>query len=82
MLTNFSLIAAGKAKTVDGLRLLKSYKQEESYIVWNNVAQQLAKISVIIADKEFYADWQRFKLDLFSVIKVNLQLNLSMKDTK
>ena len=41
---------------MDGLRLLKSYKQEESYIVWNNVAQQLAKISVIIADKEFYAD--------------------------
>ena len=39
----FSLIAAGKAKTVDGLRLLKSYKQEESYIVWNNVAQQLVK---------------------------------------
>ena len=53
--------------------MLKSYKQEESYIVWNNVAQQLAKISVIIADKEFYADWQRFKLDLFSVIKVKLQ---------
>ena len=73
ILLDFSLIAAGKANTVDGLRLLKSYKQEESYIVWNNVAQQLAKISVIIADKEFYADWQRFKLDLFSVIKVKLQ---------
>ena len=56
ILLDFSLIAAGKANTVDGLRLLKSYKQEESYIVWNNVAQQLAKISVIIADKEFYAD--------------------------
>ena len=56
ILPYFSLIAAGKAKTVDRLRLLKSYKQEESYIVWNNVAQQLAKISVIIADKEFYAD--------------------------
>ena len=60
---------------MDGLRLLKSYKQEESYIVWNNVAQQLAKISVIIADKEFYADWQRFKLDLFSVIKVKQRFN-------
>ena len=67
ILPYFSLIAAGKAKTVDGLRLLKSYKQEESYIVWNNVAQQLAKISVIIADEEFYADWQRFQLDLFRI---------------
>ena len=24
---------------------------------------------VIIADKEFYADWQRFQIDLFSDIK-------------
>ena len=65
----FSLIAAGKAKTVDGLRLLKSYKNEDSYIVWNNIVNQAAKISIIIADKDYYDDWQRFKLDLFSVIK-------------
>ena len=29
----FSLIAAGRAKSVDGLRLLKSYKNEDSYVV-------------------------------------------------
>ena len=68
-LSHFSLIAAGKAKTVDGLRLLKSYKAEDSYIVWNNIAQQLAKISIIIADKELHDTWTQFKLDLFSDIK-------------
>lgn len=57
---------------MDGLRLLKSYKEEDSYIVWNNIAQQLAKISVIIADKDFYDTWTQFKLDLFSVIKTRV----------
>ena len=57
---------------MDGLRLLKSYKEEDSYIVWNNIAQQLAKISVIIADKDLYDTWTQFKLDLFSVIKTRV----------
>ena len=65
----FSLIAAGKANTVEGLRLLKAYKQEDSYIVWNNISQQLAKLSVILADQDYYEDWVRFKLDLLSGIK-------------
>ena len=54
------------------MRLLKSYKEEDSYIVWNNIAQQLAKISVIIADKDLYDTWTQFKLDLFSVIKTRV----------
>ena len=65
----FSLIAAGKANTVDGLRLLKAYKQEDSYIVWNNINQQLAKLSVILADQDYYQEWQHFQLDLLSGIK-------------
>ena len=65
----FNLIAAGKANTVDGLRLLKAYKQEDSYIVWNNISQQLAKLSVILADKDYYSDWLQFQLDLLSGIK-------------
>jgi len=48
---------------------LKSYKHETSYIVWNNIAQQIAKISIIIADQEYFDDWQSFKLDLLSEIK-------------
>lgn len=71
-MTLFSLIAAGKAKTVDGLRLLRSYKAEDSYIVWNNIAQQLAKISVILADKEYHDTWTAFKLELFSEIKTKV----------
>jgi len=65
----FSLIAAGKSKTVDGLRLLKSYKNEDSYIVWNNISQVIGNLSVVISDTDFYAEWEKFILDLFSVVK-------------
>ena len=37
--------------------------------MWNNIAQQLAKISVILADKEYHDTWTAFKLELFSEIK-------------
>eukprot|EP00092_Neocalanus_flemingeri_P031425 GFUD01034131.1.p1 GENE.GFUD01034131.1~~GFUD01034131.1.p1 ORF type:complete len:618 (-),score=220.02 GFUD01034131.1:111-1754(-) len=69
----FSLISAGKAKTSDGLRLLESYKEEESYIVWNNISQAIGSLSVVIADQEFYSDWERFVLDLFSGIKKSVK---------
>jgi len=65
----FSLISAGKAKTTDGLRLLQNYKEEESYIVWNNISLHISSLSVVIADQEFYSEWERFILDLFSGIK-------------
>jgi len=65
----FSLISAGKAKTTDGLRLLRSYKDEDSSIVWNNISQVIGTLSVLFADQDFYSEWERFILDLFSVIK-------------
>jgi len=69
----FSLISAGKAKTSDGLRLLESYKDEDSYIVWNSISQSIGNLSVVIADQDFYSDWQNFVLDLFSGIKKTVQ---------
>jgi len=62
----FSLIAAGKAKTSEGLRLLSAYKAEDSYIVWNNISSHLSQLATVIADQDCYADFDRFVLDLFS----------------
>jgi len=69
----FSLISAGKAKTSDGLRLLESYKEEDSYIVWNNISQAVSSLSVVIADQDFFSDWEKFNLDLFSGIKSSVK---------
>lgn len=67
----FSLVAAGKAKTSEALRLLKAYKGEESYIVWNNISSHLTDLAVVIADQDCYADFDRFVLDLFSGVKTS-----------
>ena len=55
----FSLIAAGKAKTSEGLRLLSAYKAEDSYIVWNNISSHLSQLATVIADQDCYADFDR-----------------------
>ena len=55
----FSLIAAGKAKTSEGLRLLSAYKSEDSYIVWNNISTHLSQLAIVIADQDYYADFNR-----------------------
>ena len=65
----FSLIMAGKAFTVEGLRLLKAYKDEDSYIVWNAISNSVAKLQVIVADQDYYENFKQFVLDVFSVIK-------------
>ena len=68
----FSLIVAGKESTDNGLRLLSAYKEEDSYIVWNAVNNNVAKLQVILADQECYHQFQEFVLDLFSVIKTKV----------
>ena len=62
----FSLIAAGKAKTSEGLRLLSAYKSEDSYIVWNNISSHLSQLATVIADQDCYADFDRSISNLFS----------------
>ena len=62
----FSLIAAGKAKTSEGLRLLSAYKSEDSYIVWNNISSHLSQLATVIADQDCYADFDRSTSNLFS----------------
>jgi len=68
----FSLIAAGRANTVDGLRLLQAFKNEESYVVWNSINSAINDLNILLADDPYYCDFQRFVLDLFSVIKTKV----------
>ena len=68
----FSLISAGKASTVDGMRLLQAYKDEESYVVWNGINNAVNTLSTLLAAEDYYCNYQRFVLDIFSVIKTKI----------
>jgi len=65
----FSLISAGKANTADGLRLMQAYKSEDSYVVWNNICTTISSLDTLLADQEYYCNYKRFCLDIFSEIK-------------
>lgn len=65
----FSLISAGKANTADGLRLMQAYKSEDSYVVWNNIYTTISSLDTLLADQEYYCNYKRFCLDIFSEIK-------------
>jgi len=77
----FSLIMAGKASTVEGLRLLKAYKDEDSYIVWNAISNSIAKLQVIVADQDYFENYKRFVLDVFSVIKTKITWDPATNET-
>jgi len=62
----FSLVAAGRARSSEGLRLLQAYRGEEEYIVWNNIATHLNQLAVVIADQEYLAAFDSFVLELFA----------------
>jgi len=68
----FSLVAAGRARTSEGLRLLQAYRGEEEYIVWNNIAAHLSTLAVVIADQDYTADFDRFVLEVFAGRKAAL----------
>ena len=77
----FSLIMAGKAWTGEGLRLLKAYKDEDSYIVWNLISNSIAKLQVIVAYQDYYENFKRFVLYVFSVIKIKTMWDPATNET-
>jgi puromycin-sensitive aminopeptidase len=68
----FSLIMAGKASSVDGLRLLQAYKNEDHFVVWNSINDAVSNLSTLLADQDYYCNFQRFVLDLFSEVKAKV----------
>jgi len=65
----FSLIAANRASTVDGLRLLEYCVNDTHYMMWNRINGTLASLSALLADEAFYPEFNQFVLRLLSVIR-------------
>jgi len=68
----FSLIAAGKATSTDGLKLLQAFKDEKSYVVWNSISNAISRLSTILVDQPCYGNYKRFVLEIFSNIKADI----------
>ncbi|GAC1496900.1 MAG: hypothetical protein NVS1B13_26830 [Flavisolibacter sp.] len=62
------LAEAGKVSTVQALTAYSSYVSEESYIVWAEIASQLAKLSNLLVEEDEYKLFEEYALSIFKKI--------------
>ena len=70
----FALVQAGKASTVDALKLMDAFKdREESYVCWSAIVNCLVKLRLILSDSNFYeSHFQPFTVDLMQNIVTSI----------
>ncbi|HUQ85469.1 MAG TPA: M1 family metallopeptidase [Candidatus Limnocylindrales bacterium] len=62
------LSEAGQISTVQALTAYASYKGEESYIVWSEIASQLASLSNLLSEEKVYNCFEKYALNILKDI--------------
>ncbi|MEK7558776.1 MAG: M1 family metallopeptidase [Patescibacteria group bacterium] len=56
----FALSQAGKMSTADALRISSSYKNDDSYIVWMEIASDLLQLSKLLYGQSYYPEFNKY----------------------
>jgi puromycin-sensitive aminopeptidase len=64
----FVLAEAGKSGTEEALKLYSSYKNDDSYIVWAEIASELARLSILLSDEDGFDRFENFARSIFTGI--------------
>ncbi|GAB1610661.1 puromycin-sensitive aminopeptidase-like [Argonauta hians] len=64
----FALSRAGMVPTVEVLKFVQSYKNEDNYTVWNDLAQNLANIALLLQYTNYYDQYKVFVRNLLEKI--------------
>ncbi|XP_029649744.1 puromycin-sensitive aminopeptidase [Octopus sinensis] len=64
----FALARAGMVSTVEVLKFVQSYKNEDNYTVWNDLAQNLTNIALLLQYTKYYDQYKVFVRNLFRKI--------------
>lgn len=62
----FALAEAGQQSTASVLKLAKTYQNDESYIVWATITENILRISNMIADQPYFGDFKRYVRELYT----------------
>ncbi|XP_074598352.1 puromycin-sensitive aminopeptidase-like isoform X2 [Brevipalpus obovatus] len=76
----FAASMAGKTSTVDFLKTLSSYKQEEDYVTWAAIDTDFGKLSSLISYTKFQSKFAEFGLKLYAHIFGKLGFDSSSDD--
>ena len=77
----FALSEAGIIPTTDALEFLSSYKRENNYTVWLEIAAGLAQLEQILAKTKSRENVKRIVLNLFSPLAKSLGWNKKKKES-
>lgn len=64
----FALSEAGKISTATVLKLALSYRNEESYIIWAQLSEQIIKLRTLFFNEPYFEDFKKYVNILFSEI--------------
>lgn len=77
----FALVQAGRAPTVDALRLMKSFVNEDDYTVWTSVDYTLEKLNILLSNTNDLKILHSFGCELFQKIYAAVGWNASPKES-
>ncbi|CAF3739140.1 unnamed protein product [Adineta steineri] len=75
-----ALCNAGHQSFVDCLKLLLSYKDEDNFTVWKSIASTIGDLSSLIEYTEYFNQYKKYRLNLFSSIQKKLGWNATANE--
>lgn len=64
----FVLSEAGKISVEEALKMTTAYTSDEAYIIWAELATEIAKVANLVSEEPYVADFKEFARDIFSDI--------------
>jgi puromycin-sensitive aminopeptidase len=77
----FSLAKSGHGSTVDALSLAEAFENEESYIVWAEIASNLRAIKNLVFKEDFHENYKKFCRKIFKPIAEKVGWNKEPGET-
>lgn len=77
----FALVLAGQASTVDSLKLMKSYVNEDDYTVWASVDNALHRLNLLLTNTNSQCLLHAFGRELYQKIYANVGWNASPNES-
>lgn len=66
----FALVMAGKASTVQFLKVLQAFKNEDDYNVWSAVTSCIARLNSLLSHSDFHDSFQNWARSLLENIRI------------
>lgn len=68
----FALVQAGQTQTVDALKLIDAYRNENNYTVWSSISSCLVKLQLLVSHTDFEEAFQSYACRLYEPIANHL----------